>query len=507
MFASRQQQLALLHSFDKKQARKRLAADKRVLSQQVLIKETHTLGQNLTNFPKNVEKLQDFGITRIPKQVEDRPGILDNNYFKEGEDVKFWRHHYFTESKNGPNLQSVEGLNKFGQVLLEAFISARIFRDETSVRYWAYHIFRTAFFITLGFTGALTSQVLNQNQSPILFEEETLNGKQGLDVAKLLKLLFFGPPAEAMVAYKQDLKNIQQGLYKLPWDMTTPQHHQYDPEFVVKNSIDLVKESVKILTRSGNANQQPLWLDSNLYPDYYKNTFHYQTDGWMSSKSAQIYEASTETVFFGRQDVMLRHTLIPIRNWLKNNKKQLKNMHALEVAAGTGRFATFFKDNYPDIHLTVSELSPFYLEQARKNMDEWYNLRMNKNSNQQSQCMNVDFVQAAAENLPFDDSSFDIVYCTYLFHETPYDVRVKAIDEFSRVLRPGGILVVTDSYQLGDRLALDKSIENFQKFNEPFYSSYIRTNFGEIFENANLKCDQKIVCSVTKVLSATKPEK
>ena len=31
----------------------------------------------------------------------------------------------------------------------------------------------------------------------------------------------------------------------------------------------------------------------NLHPynlDYYKQTFHWQTDGWLSSKSAQVYE-------------------------------------------------------------------------------------------------------------------------------------------------------------------------------------------------------------------------
>jgi tRNA A58 N-methylase Trm61 len=43
----------------------------------------------------------------------------------------------------------------------------------------------------------------------------------------------------------------------------------------------------------------------------------------------------------------------------------------LEVGAGTGRFATFLRDNYPYATLTVSELSPFYLEEARNNMRYW----------------------------------------------------------------------------------------------------------------------------------------
>jgi ubiquinone/menaquinone biosynthesis C-methylase UbiE len=43
----------------------------------------------------------------------------------------------------------------------------------------------------------------------------------------------------------------------------------------------------------------------------------------------------------------------------------------LEVGAGTGRFATFLRDNYPYATLTVSDLSPFYLEEACNNMRYW----------------------------------------------------------------------------------------------------------------------------------------
>ena len=43
----------------------------------------------------------------------------------------------------------------------------------------------------------------------------------------------------------------------------------------------------------------------------------------------------------------------------------------LEVGAGTGRFATFVRDNYPHATLTVSDLSPFYLQEAHNSMRYW----------------------------------------------------------------------------------------------------------------------------------------
>ena len=57
----------------------------------------------------------------------------------------------------------------------------------------------------------------------------------------------------------------------------------------------------------------------------------------------------------------------------------------------------------------------------------------------------------------------------YLFHELPEAVRRRAVSEFARVLRPGGLLVLTDSVQLGDRPGLERNLDVFGNFNEPYY--------------------------------------
>ncbi len=84
-----------------------------------------------------------------------------------------------------------------------------------------------------------------------------------------------------------------------------------------------------------------------------------QTDGWFSEKSASIYEASTETLFLGRQDAMQRQSLVPLHRFMQarspGRDTKGDNTKMLEVACGTGRFATFVKV----LHFTILPFHTF----------------------------------------------------------------------------------------------------------------------------------------------------
>ena len=57
---------------------------------------------------------------------------------------------------------------------------------------------------------------------------------------------------------------------------------------------------------------------------------------------------------------------------------------------------------------------------------------------------NVYFDVAAAEDLPFFDASFDHVLSTFFFHHVDLELKIRALDEVFRVLRPGGLCVIID---------------------------------------------------------------
>ncbi len=97
----------------------------------------------------------------------------------------------------------------------------------------------------------------------------------------------------------------------------------------------------------------------------------------------------------------------------------------LEVAIGTGLNLA----HYPaDVRLSGVDLSPEMLALA--------DARAKKRRRP------IQLREADAQDLPFTDTSFDTVVCTYALCSVPDEAR--AISEMSRVLRPGGRLILVD---------------------------------------------------------------
>ena len=108
---------------------------------------------------------------------------------------------------------------------------------------------------------------------------------------------------------------------------------------------------------------------------------------------------------------------------------------------------TFFRDNYPEMEATFLELSPYYLEEARKN-DARFRKQFEKNDERSKngwKMSPLNLVLGKAEDMPFENETYDILNCVYLFHELPNEVRRECAKEFFRVLKPGGLLAFNDS--------------------------------------------------------------
>ena len=103
----------------------------------------------------------------------------------------------------------------------------------------------------------------------------------------------------------------------------------------------------------------------------------------------------------------------------------------LEVGSGSGLCSRRILETFPQVALTASDLDNTTHE-AYEGLKEKYGQRLN-------------VVTADVRALPFDRNSFDIVVAIHaLHHVAKLD---KAVLELTRVLRPGGLLGITDENQ------------------------------------------------------------
>jgi ubiquinone/menaquinone biosynthesis C-methylase UbiE len=99
--------------------------------------------------------------------------------------------------------------------------------------------------------------------------------------------------------------------------------------------------------------------------------------------------------------------------------------HTLEVAIGTGLNLPFYP---PGVELTGTDLSPGMLGVAQTRARQLGRT--------------VDLREADAQALPFPNACFDTVVCTFSLCAIPDERR--AVSEMTRVLRPGGLLLLAD---------------------------------------------------------------
>lgn len=406
---------------------------------------------------------------------EEKPGLRESSHFTDGEFVDFWKRY---DRVSNPTEFAARQQSVIPLAVLD------MSSNPQTASYMLYCLGRTAFFGILFMSGnAVAKMLFNSDDLSSTFAEK--------------QMLFIWD--EAWHTFSQDLIRIRSGVYKMPWDVNL-NHRQFNPFHVAPETFQNLLEIANMAKKVFSPNPDiDVWLRGKIYPDYYAKTFHYQTDGWLSSQSADSYEGITEALFFGRQDAMQRLTLCALSSFFKTRDMRPGQAPlVIEVAAGTGRFSTFVRDNWPGANLVITDLSPFYLLKARENMAYWERMTDTKKTKMGS----VRYIHAAGEDIPFRDASVDVLYNIYLFHELPPQARKDVVDEAARVLKPGGLFVITDSVQMGDRLKLDEGLANFSGLNEPWYTSYVMEDLTDIAtRNGKFLPKQKEVCSVTKMLS------
>lgn len=139
--------------------------------------------------------------------------------------------------------------------------------------------------------------------------------------------------------------------------------------------------------------------------------------------AAAAYDVLLAALSVGRERAFRRRVL---------NRADLKQgEHVLDIGCGTGTTAIIAKELVgTDGSVCGIDASPEMIARAHR-----------KASHAQTQ---IDFVQGAAESLPFPDGQFDVVLSSMMLHHLPASVRRQCALEVRRVLKPDGRVFAVD---------------------------------------------------------------
>lgn len=142
------------------------------------------------------------------------------------------------------------------------------------------------------------------------------------------------------------------------------------------------------------------------------------------------------------------------------------NAKVLDVGCGTGELLRRLRAKYPDATLAGIDPVDQMLEVARDKLSSKEDLRT-----------------GYADALPWANASFDVVISCNMFHYITHPV--DALQEMGRVVRPGGVIVMTD--WCDDYLACRLCNLYLRLTNRAFYKTYRQKECLELIHAAGYR--------------------
>ncbi|MBM3619824.1 MAG: class I SAM-dependent methyltransferase [Alphaproteobacteria bacterium] len=285
---------------------------------------------------------------------------------------------------------------------------------------------------------------------------------------------------EMRALFQREWAEIEAGLYP------TPPSLDADPLDLIDRSVAYFRDLPQVdARRHAGVNDEPFQDPAHDgLPRYYRQNFHYQSGGWLTEESAKLYDTQVETLFTGAADVMRRRALKPVATYLEGRNQ--REVRLLDIACGTGRLLGFVSHAWPGMRLSGLDLSPTYLDHARRHIGASKRLK---------------WLEGAAERLPFTDASLDIVTAVFLFHELPKKVRAEVIAEMARVLKPGGRAIVVDSITEADRPEWKGLLDVFPYyFHEPYFADWVASDPEALFAKGGMRHLETEVAFLSRVM-------
>jgi ubiquinone/menaquinone biosynthesis C-methylase UbiE len=206
-------------------------------------------------------------------------------------------------------------------------------------------------------------------------------------------------------------------------------------------------------------------------PDYARREIHLQPGGYTDDPIGGIvYHYGTKVFYQGFNDQDELHAEIAHLSAVPDDGNVAQ---ILDIGCSIGQATIKLKDRFPDAKVTGLDVGLPVLRYAHMRSAQLG--------------VDVDYVQALGEAMPFADRRFDMVVSYILFHEVPVDVMQGILREVHRVLRPGGKFSIFEFPSASQNLApaMRFMIDYDSRDNcEPYSPGFVYADFRGLIAEA-----------------------
>lgn len=194
-------------------------------------------------------------------------------------------------------------------------------------------------------------------------------------------------------------------------------------------------------------------IDVHLMPGSY-------TRGEDSLEAGAVYDRGLAVFSMGLMGTNLDDIGLSMSQYIKQRFPDFAPKRILDTGCTIGHNTLPWKQAFPEADVVAIDAAPGPLAygSARAKM----------------QGQAVDFQQMCADDLAFEDESFDVVWSSMFLHELSKKQRAKCFEEAYRVLKPGGLVVhmeLPPNAQMGAFEGFYLDWDSYYN-NEPYYKGY-----------------------------------
>jgi ubiquinone/menaquinone biosynthesis C-methylase UbiE len=194
-------------------------------------------------------------------------------------------------------------------------------------------------------------------------------------------------------------------------------------------------------------------IDVHLMPGSYVR-------GAGSLEAGAVYDRGLAVFSMGLMGANLDDIGLSMSQYVQQRFPDFAPARILDTGCTVGHNTLPWKQAYPDAEVIAIDAAPGPLAygSARAKM----------------QGQDVHFRQMCADELAFEDASFDVVWSSMFLHELSKKSRAKCFEEAYRVLRPGGLMVhmeLPPNAQMGAFEGFYLDWDSYYN-NEPYYKGY-----------------------------------